>query len=255
MRTRTKLLCRIAAVLFIAALSTQTSLYAQDPTIRDTVFVDSIVSSVTGKGYIPISFYNDERLAGLEVTLTFSSTDLIVDSFSFIGGRIGGLALKGSTSTAANSVTIYGAVMDEPLVSSGTGLLGHLYVSFASGAAPQLISIDSINTLVDGEKQYATRFSDATANRFAPVFVRGFVNLQESCCLDGRGNIDGSIDGEINIADLVYMVAYMFAGGPVPPCLEEADVDATNDPNLNIADLVYLVSFMFSQGPAPLSCY
>lgn len=80
--------------------------------------------------------------------------------------------------------------------------------------------------------------------------------LATSCCEGIRGNVDYSSDGEINIADIVYFVAYAFGSpsGPPPPCFEEADVNG--DKNLDIADLVYLISYSFNtpSGPAPLDC-
>ncbi len=71
-------------------------------------------------------------------------------------------------------------------------------------------------------------------------------------CIGLRGNIDGIIGDVIDIADLVYLVDYMFNGGPPPPSMEEADVDASGQ--VDIADLVYLVDYMFNGGPAPLPC-
>ena len=66
-----------------------------------------------------------------------------------------------------------------------------------------------------------------------------------------RGDVDYS-DGGIDISDLVYLVSYMFSGGPPPPCFEEADMNATG--GVDISDLIYLVDYMFSGGPAPLPC-
>jgi hypothetical protein len=72
-----------------------------------------------------------------------------------------------------------------------------------------------------------------------------------NCCLR-RGDVDH--DGEtVNITDLVFLVAYMFQGGPEPPCLEEADVDGDNE-IINISDLVYLIAYMFQGGPEPAPC-
>jgi hypothetical protein len=63
------------------------------------------------------------------------------------------------------------------------------------------------------------------------------------------GDINGS-GQPTDIADLVYMVDYMFTGGPEPPSMEMADVDGSGG-GLDIADLVYLVDYMFNQGPPP----
>lgn len=63
------------------------------------------------------------------------------------------------------------------------------------------------------------------------------------------GDIDGNGSGP-DIGDLVYLVDYMFNGGPPPPNLDAANVDGIA--GIDIADLVYLVDYMFSGGPAPV---
>ncbi|KAA3633335.1 MAG: hypothetical protein DWP97_09390, partial [Calditrichaeota bacterium] len=72
------------------------------------------------------------------------------------------------------------------------------------------------------------------------------------CCTGIRGNVDNDPGDLIDIADLVYLVAYSFGGGPAPVCIEEADVDASG--GLDIGDIVYIVSYSFGGGPAPLAC-
>jgi hypothetical protein len=53
------------------------------------------------------------------------------------------------------------------------------------------------------------------------------------------------------VADLTYLVDYLFRNGPAPPLMEKADVNADN--YVNIADLTYLVDYLFRSGPAPCS--
>lgn len=65
------------------------------------------------------------------------------------------------------------------------------------------------------------------------------------------GDADGNGSGP-DIADLVYLVNYMFNGGPPPLVLEATDVNG-DLLGPDIGDLVYLVAFMFSSGPA-LNC-
>lgn len=64
------------------------------------------------------------------------------------------------------------------------------------------------------------------------------------------GDIDGSLTEVIDIADLVYLVDYMFNDGPAPPIPEAIDMDGSGG-QLNIADLVYIVDYMFNDGPPP----
>ncbi|KAA3633885.1 MAG: M6 family metalloprotease domain-containing protein [Calditrichaeota bacterium] len=72
------------------------------------------------------------------------------------------------------------------------------------------------------------------------------------CCQNFRGNVDNDAGDTIDIADIVYLVAHMFSGGPAPVCFEEADIEP--DAVLDIGDLVFLVAYSFSGGPPPASC-
>ncbi len=64
------------------------------------------------------------------------------------------------------------------------------------------------------------------------------------------GDVDGS-GGSANVADLTYLVDYLYFYGPPPPTMGAADVDGSGgDPN--IADLTYLVDYLFFGGPAPI---
>ncbi len=73
------------------------------------------------------------------------------------------------------------------------------------------------------------------------------------CCAI-RGDVDHSGVLPIDIADLVYLVDYMFNEGPTPVCWGEGDVDGSGVEPIDIADLVYLVDYMFNSGPAPPPC-
>jgi len=61
---------------------------------------------------------------------------------------------------------------------------------------------------------------------------------------------DVNYDGEINIADLVYMAEYMFGTGPAPqPERRVGDMNCSL--TVDIADLIYLVDYSFNDGPIP----
>ena len=70
-----------------------------------------------------------------------------------------------------------------------------------------------------------------------------------SCCRLG-GDADHS--GAVNVADITYLVDYLFFDGPPPPCPEEGD--ANGNGSINSADPTYLNDYIFFQGPAPLPC-
>ncbi|MFH1374494.1 MAG: hypothetical protein ABII79_11935 [bacterium] len=69
-------------------------------------------------------------------------------------------------------------------------------------------------------------------------------------CCQNRGDVDDS--GGLDVGDLTYLVAYLFQGGPAPPCPEEGDVDASG--GIDVGDLTYLVAYLFQGGPPPPPC-
>lgn len=62
------------------------------------------------------------------------------------------------------------------------------------------------------------------------------------------GDIDNSL-GDPNVADLTYLVDYLFRSGPAPLVPEAGDVDSSG--GIDVADITYLVDYLFRGGPAP----
>jgi hypothetical protein len=62
-----------------------------------------------------------------------------------------------------------------------------------------------------------------------------------------RGDANG--DGVINSADVVYLINYLFKGGPAPEPWDAGDVNC--DGIINSADVVYLINYLFKGGPPP----
>jgi hypothetical protein len=59
---------------------------------------------------------------------------------------------------------------------------------------------------------------------------------------------DANADGQINAGDVVYLILYLFKGGP-PPALENGDVNG--DGVIDLVDVVYLFNYLFQDGPPP----
>ena len=99
-------------------------------------------------------------------------------------------------------------------------------------------------------------WSHSADGNSAPTWDGPHCYVASGCCLGFRGNIDSDVGDNIDISDLVYMVDYMFTGGPEPTCWTEANVDGIGaDDELDISDLVYLVDYMFTGGPLPVACF
>ncbi len=246
-----RILILLVAILIVAAA---TSKSADDPLIPDTIYIESVVTTSLTGGFLPVYFFNDEELAGIEITLTYDAPDILVDSFSFVDGRVESFTLKGVNYLSENTFTIYCFSLSDAIIPTGDGFLGQIHFSFAPGLEAQVVPIDTATVMV-GDREFSTSFSDWSSSRFSPEFVSGSLDIQlGSCCLGDRGNINGSEDDIIDVSDLVYMVKWMFHEGPGPICMEEVNVNGSADEIVDVSDLVYLVKYMFNGGPPPATC-
>ncbi|EQB62961.1 MAG: NHL repeat containing protein [candidate division Zixibacteria bacterium RBG-1] len=75
------------------------------------------------------------------------------------------------------------------------------------------------------------------------------VEITVLCGETKRGDPTGN--GNINLADIIYLVNFIFKGGPAP-IPEKCDGDANNDGKVNLADIIFLVNFVFKDAPAPV---
>ncbi|MEM7262584.1 MAG: hypothetical protein AAF488_11385, partial [Planctomycetota bacterium] len=65
------------------------------------------------------------------------------------------------------------------------------------------------------------------------LFVRGAVNP----------------DSHVDIADTIFLLSYLFNGGPAPAPMVKGDVN--DDRRVDVADPIYLIGFLFLGGSAP----
>ncbi len=91
-----------------------------------------------------------------------------------------------------------------------------------------------------------------TAMDYAYKFMcnRNLVPGAQQCQTCKCGDADNS--GAWSISDAVYLINYIFAGGPAPAqtCLGDADGSKA----ISISDAVYLINYIFAGGPAPTGC-
>jgi len=133
---------------------------------------------------------------------------------------------------------------DDQIVYVLDGSTGESSWSYSTAGDVMHIQIGDISG--DGAPNIACVTFDSDGIAYA------FKSLFESCCTGIRGNVDGDPGDAINVADLSYLVDYLFFEGPEPPCFEEGDVDGSDA--INVADLTYLVEYLFFSGPPPASC-
>jgi len=71
----------------------------------------------------------------------------------------------------------------------------------------------------------------------------------DNLCGDANG------DGTHNVADVIYIVNFVFKGGPPPTPYAKYSGDANGDCAVNVADAMGIISYIFKGGPQPLECW
>ena len=94
--------------------------------------------------------------------------------------------------------------------------------------------------------QTAVGFGSSTNYQVNHGFLQEFI-VSSGCC-DTPGDFND--DGTFNIADVTGGIAYIFSGGTIYGCAQEADFNG--DGTFNIADVTAGIAYIFSGGPAPI---
>lgn len=68
--------------------------------------------------------------------------------------------------------------------------------------------------------------------------------------LDYRGDANG--DNIVSSADVVFLINYLFIGGPAPVQFTEGDANC--DGVISTADIVFLINYLYIRGPIPRCC-
>jgi subtilisin family serine protease len=125
-----------------------------------------------------------------------------------------------------------------PPLPIGKGEIMKIFFSVAAGA-----NTGEINT-IDSAASSKTLQVTSEFLTYQPVTVPGQIEIVTLI----RGDVNADL--QIDIVDLIYLVMFMFQGGPMPVIYDLGNVDGVGI-LINIADLIYLVEYMFQDGPVP----
>ena len=132
---------------------------------------------------------------------------------------------------------------------SGKGLIYSTYLCGKAGDEGRGIAVDGDgNTYVTGitaSLDFPTTSYpyQQTNNGGNDVFVTKFGTFPPYLCGDPNGS------NNVNISDAVFLISYIFSGGPAPNPLVSGDANCSG--SVNISDVVYLIAYIFSGGPVP----
>ncbi len=87
----------------------------------------------------------------------------------------------------------------------------------------------------------------------SPATVPIRLQVIESLGVKGFIRADSNMDKNVNIADAINTLSFLFAHGTPPPCKDAAD--ANDDGKIDIADAIYTLSVLFAHAVAPKPPY
>jgi len=175
LRTITIIVC----LLLLIVVAARSEALAQDPNQPDSLLLDSVVAYTRGTASMPIRFFNDEELSGIEITLRHSSSDMFIDSVSWAGSRLASVPTKNYRLFTDSTLTVYALVTEPPLIPPGNGLLTTLHYSYPASIDPQIITLDTVTVRID-MREWSTTFKPDLNNPFAPYVRRGYLDIQDS---------------------------------------------------------------------------
>ncbi len=130
-----------------------------------------------------------------------------------------------------------------------TGGLSPYSWDVSAGLLPDGLSLDSSTGAVSGVPTTADTFNftiRATDSDSPPLSDIQHLSIVIAPAICGDVDVSG---GEPNVADLTFLVDYLFLAGPPPPVMEAANVDGKG--GINVVDVSYLADYLFFDGPDP----
>ena len=167
--------------------------------------------------------------------------------------------LRGSIDQPAHGDVFY-LGQDVTLTGSATGgtpQYEYLWYSdidgyLGGGASLTLSTLSPVykDTIVTGNPISLT-VTDQGGHKAVSRIVLNILNQAAPCdCKPGDANGDNGWD----IADAVYIINYVFKGGPAPTPYATCNGDSNDDCAVNLADAVHLIGYIFKGGPPPGTC-
>lgn len=183
--------------------------------------------------YISSSNSGDSARVDTSLNLVFGNS-AFNDSGAFLSVDVDSLNLDGSLGLGAVDFSAGGP-------KNGTFLVAQVWIHLSDSTTV------TIDTTTRGTHQLLLSTSDAVG--YVPIWKKA------SCavCVHSSPAGDANCSGEITLADVIYLVNYIFRKGASPCCLVLGDADCSGA--ITLADVITLVNYIFKKSPsAPQYC-
>jgi len=144
-----------------------------------------------------------------------------------------------------------GGMNDAVIIKMDIDLTSVAYSSFIGGAADDAgidVICDSDNAPIMAGHTASTNLW-TSSNAYSRSYNGGEFDAFVAKLYLYRKCGDANDDNSINVGDAVYLIAYVFKGGPGPDPVDAGDANCDGD--VNVGDAVYLINYVFKSGPEP----
>jgi hypothetical protein len=227
-----------------------------------------VVAGITNSTNFPtFAGFDNSHNGSEDIYITeFNSTASALVHSTYFGGsgsdqlgtltqdRLGNIILTGSTSSTNLPLSnpydaLLGGTQDAFVAKFNSSAQTLQFSSYLGGSATDYgtaIVADTLGCLYVTGSTSSTNFPlvspyDPTNNN-ADCFLTK-ICLPAYVCGDANGS------GAVSISDAVYLINYIFAGGPAPNPVVAADANCSG--TVSISDAVYLINYIFAGGAAP----
>jgi hypothetical protein len=179
--------------------------------------------STSSGGGATIKYYSNGDTAWVRRDSNGTAIDIVVDVFG--NAYVTGSSYSGGTSCDFATIKYY---------TNGDSAWVRRYNGPESlSDYGNAIAIDgSDNVYVTGESYGSGTGMDYVTIKYVQ-FLRG----------------DANNDEKVTVSDVVYLINYLFKGGPTPNPLQSGDANC--DGQVTVSDVVYLINYLFKGGPPP----
>ncbi|MFQ5654016.1 MAG: PKD domain-containing protein [Planctomycetota bacterium] len=203
----------------------------------------------------PVIATHTDPLQGFQLAIVYDDANTPISEVSFAGTQVEALfpefVVVQTTPNGAESELIVAVILDTQAPFDGRTIppgIGQVFATLNYTVTfPLPMGLVSHFTFTDslGDPPISNIFSTSDIVSVTPYFLHGSITVSEQPqFLFFRG--DANYNQAVDIADAIFQLTFLFAGGSFPPCPDSAD--ANDDGALDIGDPIFVLAFLFNNG-------
>lgn len=205
----------------------------------------------------PVIATNTVAIQGFQVAIVYNSNRAPITNVSFAGTTTGSLnpefVIVDLDPVGPGSELIVSVVLDiqEPFdgrtIDPGpNNLLCLLEYTVPFTTLGETVSLTLVNGIGDDDQSNNLFTTEGVS--LLPYLVSGGYSLSvlpQTTFVRG----DATLNGGIDVADAIFVLAYLFSGGANPMCPDSADANDTGA--IDVGDAIFMLDFLFGGGSLP----